>query len=153
MKNLKFIVSIAVVFICCAVSTSCYAQTYAYKYSHSVKDGVKVPGVPSKGTVFYFTFINGKSMCYLTDSNGVYNGGYGMNTYRFIGTKNGMHIYQEQCTNVFRRGEDMLYFSSDFSKLNWQNTDIDSFSQWPGCIRVLDYVSDPNEVEVPDQLY
>ncbi len=128
------------------------AQTYAYRYSHSIKDGVKVKGVPSKGAVFYFTFTNGKAMCYLTDMNGTYNGGYGQNTYRFCGTKNGMHIYQEQNQNMFRNGEGVLYFSSDFSKMNWQCS-IDNFSPWPGCIRVLNYVSDPSEVEVPDQLY
>lgn len=152
MEKINFRIYLLLVSIFCAFSFGTQAQTYAYKYSHSVKDGVKVPGTPTKGVVFYFTFTDGKGKCYLTDKNGVYNGGYGQNTYRFIGTKNGMHVYQEQNQNMFRNGEDMLYFSNDFSKMNWQ-ANFDNFGSWPGCIRVLNYVSDPNEVDVPDQLY
>ncbi len=139
-----------IVIVCSAFAFNVNAQTYAYKYSHSVKDGVKVPGTPRKGTVFYFTFTNGMSMCYLTDSQGVYTGRFGRCSYRFIGTKNGMHVYQDQNQSGFMPSEDMLYFSDDFSKMNWLAT-IDL--NWPGCIRVLNYVSDPNEIEVPDQLY
>lgn len=148
--NLRICLLIVAIFS--VLSFCAQAQTYAYKYSHSVKDGVKVPGFSSKSVVFYFTFTNGKGMCYLTDENGVYTGGDGGNSYRFIGTKNGMHVYQEQNQNMFRQGQDMLYFSSDFSKMNWKCT-IDMYSSYPGCIRVLNYVSDPNEVEVPSQLY
>ncbi len=35
-----------IVIVCSAFAFNVNAQTYAYKYSHSVKDGVKVPGTP-----------------------------------------------------------------------------------------------------------
>lgn len=148
MKNL--LLMIALMFSALSAGFDANAQTYAYKYVHSVKDGVKVSGPIKKGSVFYFTFTNGKSQCYLTDQDGNYYDGYGQNSYRFIGRKNGMNVYQEQNQNMFRLGEDMLYFSTDFSKLNWK-CNFDNYGA--GGIRVLNYVSDPNEVEVPDELY
>lgn len=152
MKKFRSIFTMLSVIVCSAFTFCVHAQTYAYKYSHSVKDGVKVSGIPAKGTVFYFTFTNGGSMCYHTDAQGVYSSGYGAGSYRFIGTKNGMHVYQEQNRNGFRKIDGMLYFSEDFSKMNWL-CNFDMFSQWPGCLRVLNYVSDPDEVEIPDRMY
>lgn len=75
----------------------------------------------------------------MTDKNGVFNsytGAYGAFTCRFIGTKNGMRIYQEQNTNMFRNGQDILYFSGDFSKINWKCC-TDKFGSYAGCIRVF----------------
>lgn len=135
--------------------TKALAQTYSYKYSHSVKDEVKIPGIISKGTVFYFTFTDDKNKCYLTDKNGVYSGGYGQNSYKYVGSKNGILIYKENNQNMFRNGQDMLYFSSDFRRLNWR-CGLDDYSPNPnnhGCLRVLDFVSNPDAADVPGSLY
>lgn len=134
---------------------SAFAQTFAYKVSHSVQDNVKISGVVSKGTVFYFTFTDGKSKCYLTDKSGVYQGAYGQNSYRYVGKRNGMRIYQECNQNMFRarKQQDMLYFADDYSRLNWDYA-IDNFqNNGSTIIRVLTYVSDPDEVEMPSELY
>lgn len=135
--------------------TKALAQTYSYKYSHSVKDEVNIPGMISKGTVFYFTFTDDKNKCYLTDKNGVYSDGYGQHSYKYVGSKNGILIYKENNQNMFRNGQDMLYFSSDFRRLNWR-CGFDDYSPNPnnhGCLRVLDFVSNPDAADVPGSLY
>jgi hypothetical protein len=131
------------------------AQTYCYKYQYSVKDEVKIPGIPAKGTIFYFTFTENKNKCFLTDKNEVYSSGYGQNTYQYIGRKNGINIYKECNRNMFRNGQDMLYFSSDYGRLNWRCCfdDYSPNTNNQGCIRVLDYVKDPNTSDMPSQLY
>lgn len=148
----KIFIILSLLFI---VSTEAIGQIYSYKYSHSVKDEIKIPGVLHKGAIFYFTFTNQKSMCYLTDKNGVYSYGYGQNSYKYIGKRNNILIYKECNQNMFRNGQDVLYFSSDFSQLNWRCY-FDDYSNDPktrGCLRVLSYVSDPDAVDVPNGLY
>lgn len=139
----------------CGFSFAAMGQTYSYKYIHSVKDDVKIPGLLTKGTIFYFTFTNQKSMCYLTDKNGVYSGGYGQNSYKYIGERNGVLVYKECNQNMFRNGEDLLYFSPDFSRLNWR-CGFDDYSPNTndhGCLRVLTYVANPDAIDVPNGLY
>ncbi|WP_300702186.1 hypothetical protein [Bacteroides sp.] len=150
----RSILLLMLLFVGC-VMQSALAQTYAYKVSHSVQDDVKIAGVVSKGTVFYFTFTKGKSMCYLTNKSGVYESAYGQNSYRYIGKRNGIRVYEECNQNMFkaRNQQDMLYFADDYSRLNWDNG-FDNFQNNGGTIiRVLNYVSDPDEVEVPSELY
>ena len=151
-KNVRILILTILVVL---FATKALAQTYCYKYSHSVKDEVKIPGLIAKGTVFYFTFTNKKSNCYLTDKNGVYSCGYGQNTYKYMGTKNGILIYQECNQNMFRNGQDILYFSSDFRRLNWR-CGFDDYSPNPNdhkCLRVLNFVSEPDAVDAPETLY
>lgn len=131
------------------------AQTYCYKYIYSIKDDVKIPGLGSKGRIYYFTFTENKERCFSTDKNGVYSGAYGQDSYQFVGKKNGILIYKECNYNMFKIGLNILYFSSDFKRLNWRDP-FDDFSPNPndhGCLRVLEYVSDPNTTDVPSQLY
>lgn len=101
------------------------AQTYPYQYLYSVDDnGLKRENMSlaSKGSVFYFTFTNNKSKCFLTDKNGVYNGRYGLESYQYVGRRNDILVYRECSTNVFSQGQGMLYFSTDLSRLNWDCT-------------------------------
>lgn len=149
-KILKYFVLFAIMNM---FATGTYAQTYSYKYSHSVKDEVSIHGVPSKGTVFYFTFTNDMNNCYLTDKNGVYSNGYGQHSFKYIGKENGILIFKEQNQNMFRNGQSMLYFSSNFSKLNWRCVLDDYFPNTKGCLRVLRYISNPDKVATPGSLY
>ncbi|MBR2249646.1 MAG: hypothetical protein IJ844_03940 [Prevotella sp.] len=148
----KFLFSLALMLAVGMMTTN--AQTYCYKFMHNVtSDGVKKKGVLNPGTLFYFTFNNNKSMCFLTDKNGIYNGGYGQNSYRYIGKRNGMFIFKEQNTNMFAQGQDILYFSDDFERMNWK-CKFDNFGSTndPGT-RVLKYVEDPDYDEIPNELY
>ncbi|WP_291554330.1 hypothetical protein [Bacteroides sp.] len=129
------------------------AQTYSYKYLYSVNDdGVKVM-VLGKDTKFFFTFSNNKRKCFLTDKNGVYSGGYGQNSYEYIGTKNDMLIYKECNQNMFHDTQDMLYFSSNYSRLNWKSGYDEYSPNNSNTIRVLQFMKDPDEEETPSQLY
>ena len=67
--------------------------------------------------------------------------------------RNGMFIFKEQNTNMFAQGQDMLYFSDDFERMNW-NCHFDKYGSTndPGT-RVLKYVEDPDYDEIPDELY
>lgn len=97
------------------------AQTYAYKCLYSVDDnGIKRKSIV-ENTIFYFTFTNDKSMCYSTDKNGIYSLRDGLGSYRYIGTRNGMYVYKECSTNIGTNmfGQNILYFKSDYSRLNW----------------------------------
>ncbi len=148
MKKLFFLLS----FLLLSFSVS-FAQTRAYKYLYAVKDDVKISGPISKGNIYYFTFTNNKSMCYLTNKDGVYSGGYGINSYKFVGEKDGVLIYMEQDRTFLADKQDMLYFSSDYKRLNaqWKVFRYDPVNA--GCTLVLEYVADPNSVDVPSQLY
>ena len=148
-NNLRILMLTTLVIL---IATKSLAQTYCYKYSHSVKDEVKIPGLVPKGAAFYFTFTNNMSNCYLTDKNGFYSGALGQNSYKYIGTKNGILIYQECNQNMFRFGQDMLYFSSDFQRLNWLCV-ADDFNSGHNRLRVLNFVSDPDAVDPPGKLY
>lgn len=148
MKKLFFLLS----FLLLGLSVS-FAQTRAYKYLYSVKDDVKIPGSLSKGTIHYFTFTDNGNKCYLTNKDGMYRGAYGQHSYKYIGKKNGVLIYKEQNQNILREGEDMLYFSSDLKKMNWQSWMDNYFPESRGCTQVYEYVADPNAVDVPSQLY
>lgn len=129
------------------------AQTYCYKYLYNVtNDDVRKKGIAS-GSIFYFTFNNNKSMCYMTDKNGVYSLSYGIGTYKYIGKRNGMFIFKEQSTNMFHQEQNMLYFSEDFMRLNWKcNIDKYGSNGNPG-LRVLKYIEDPDYDEIPNELY
>ena len=64
-----------------------------------------------------------------------------------------MFIFKEQNTNMFAQGQDMLYFSEDFERMNWKcNFDKFGSENDPGT-RVLKYVEDPDYDEIPDELY
>lgn len=152
---MKKIVSLLVLFVLCNID-AIVGQTYSYKYLHSIKDEIKIQLIlPKKNSVFYFTFTNNKKNCYLTDKNGVYDGGYGENTYKYIGKKNGILIYQECNQNIFRYGQDLLYFSPDFKRMNWRcfSDDHTINPNEAGSIRVLERVLNPNSVDVPSTLY
>nr|DAN25932.1 MAG TPA: hypothetical protein [Caudoviricetes sp.] len=129
------------------------AQTYCYKYLHSINDdGVKVMVLGSNAK-FFFTFSNNKKKCFLTDKNGVYSSGYGQNSYEYIGSKNDMLIYKECNQNMFRNGQDMLYFSPNYSRLNWKSG-YDKYSpNDANTIRVLQYMKNPDQEDTPSQLY
>lgn len=133
------------------------AQTYCYQLCYYVKDGVKRAGTVPQGTKFYFTFTNNKSKCYFTDSNGVYRMGYGQGTYQYVGSSNGILTYRECNQNMFSGGkQDMLYFSSDYSRLNWlcnMDGQLDFNRSEAGYIRVLEYVSNPDGASTPGTLY
>lgn len=129
-----------------------FAQTRAYKYLYSVKDEVKISGSQSKGRIRYFTFTDNMNMCYSTDKDGVYSGGYGLGAYRFIGKKDGVLVYKEQGSPL-SAGPGMLYFSSDYKRLNWQSEYDNYIPETYGCLQVWEYVADPNSVDVPSQLY
>lgn len=149
MKQLLKLFTLCFMLTCMLSATGAQAQTCAYRYAHSVKDGVKVTSAIPTGSIFYFTFNNDKSMCYGTNAQGVCNGG-GYSSFRYAGTKNGMHVYN--VVLAMAGGKDVLYFSTDFKRMNWL-CGADNFGPTPGSIRVLEYVSDPNTVDVPDQLY
>lgn len=135
----------------CIMSAS--AQTYCYKFLYNVSDdGVKKQGVVKAGTIFYFTFNSNKSMCYLTTKDGVYTGGYGQNSYRYIGKRNGMYIFKEQNTNMFAQGQNVLLFSEDFDRMNW-SCYIDKYASSEMGTRVLKRVENPDYDEIPDELY
>lgn len=130
------------------------AQTYCYKYLYSTtNDGVKT-SLLEEGLCFHFTFTNNKDKCYLTNKDGVYdNRAGGQNTYKYIGTKNGMLIYKEYYpSNMFRSDHDLLYFSSDYSRLNWKSG-ADKVLFNSNTIRVLQFTNKPDEEEVPTELY
>ena len=128
------------------------AQTYCYKYLYSVRDEIKISTPFTKENMWYFTFTRDKSRCYLTDKNGVSGGGgYPGPVYQYLGKRSGIHIYKE-ADNMFRKGC-ILYFSSDFKRLNWRCYSDEYFPGAKGSLRVLDLVENPNEIEMPSQLY
>lgn len=151
--NSKIFKSFALSVFIALSAAEAYAQTYSYKYTHSVKDEVSIPGVPSQGSVFYFTFTNNMNNCYLTDKNGVYSSGNGLHSFKYIESENGILIFKEQNQNMFIKGQSMLYFSSDFSKLNWRCVLDDYIPNTKGCMRVLRYVSNPDKTATPESLY
>lgn len=154
MKRLLFL--LLIVLLSCH-NEKAYSQTYSYKYSHSVKDEVKIPGVVKKGAIFYFTFTNNKQKCYLSDKNGISKCN-GNCTYKYVGSKNGILIYKEQLSSNFRLFDDdpdILYFSSNYSRLNWRcrYDDHDFNSNNHECLRVLQYISNPNTEDIPKSLF
>ncbi len=149
----KFFFSLVLVLLVSSTSAS-DAQTLCYKFLYNVtNDGVKKKGILSSGELFYFTFNDNGSMCFLTNKDGEYNDAYGMNSYKFIGKRNGMLVFKEQSTNMFIQGQDMLLFSDDLKRLNWK-CKYDGYGS-PGDpgVRVFNYVSDPDEDEIPDVLF
>lgn len=134
------------VMLCFGFSVNSFAQTRAYRYSHNVtEDGIKVEGLLSKKNVFHFIFSNGNTKCYLVNARGEGSG----TPYEYVGSANGMHIY---IGDQFW-GEDILYFSEDFKRLNWKfEFEYKNSGRIPST-RVLNYVSDPNAIDVPDKLY
>ncbi len=134
-----------------ASTMSVQAQTYCYKYLYNVNgDGIKTKGRFNSGKIFYFTFTNNEEWVYQTDQNGYYGWSYGMESYRYVGRKNGMRIYKEQSQNAFHK-PGMLYISDDLKKMNiW--CDYENFNGGNNLM-VLRYVSDPDEDDTPSQLY
>ncbi|MDE5608306.1 MAG: hypothetical protein K2I64_05180 [Muribaculaceae bacterium] len=129
-----------------AYAANVSAQTRAYLYQFSVKDGVKVKG-GYEGKIWYFTFSPDRSKVYLTDENGVSSSGAPEGIYQ--GTENGIHVYKG---NTPFLGVSYLYFSSDFSRLNWDCI-ADNLNGGQKIIRVLNYVENPRTANAPTQLY
>lgn len=149
MKKVFFIALMSLAFI------QIGAQTYCYKVLHNVTtEGVKVKGMV-QGALFYFTFNGNKSMCYMTDKDGIYSGGpWGDNSYKYIGTQDDIHIYQDASTNMLSTKGNWLFFSKDFKILNWRCTIDDYGYTLPkGSLRVMRYIENPNKVEAPSVLY
>lgn len=132
-----------------------FAQTYAYKLEfYALSDGMKSSnaGAATVGAVFFFTFNSNKSMCYLTDKNGHYNAGNGIGKFKYIGYKNNMYIYEECSTNIFKQRQDILYFSTNFSRMNW-NCSYDYIINDDDKTRVLTYTSNPNKQHEQSHIY
>lgn len=54
---------------------------------------------------------------------------------------------------MFRDTQDMLYFSSNYSRLNWKSGYDEYSPNNSNTIRVLQFMKDPDEEETPSQLY
>lgn len=126
------------------------AQTCCYKYLHNVKDEVKFSELDN-GKLFYFTFTNNKNHCYETDENGVYTSANGWNEYRYIGSQNGVLVYEEVAKNPLLPIKNVLYFSSDYKRMNWRSAGDYLGSRGKGSVRVLTFESNPKGV--PNGLY
>lgn len=131
----------------CTFANTINAQTRAYLYSHSVRDGVKFMD-SYKNKIWYITFSPDQTKIYLTDENGVSRTGTPDGVYQ--GTENGIHVYKG---GIAFLGPGYFYFSSDFSRLNWDCIADNFNNNGPKKIRVLNYVSNPKTATAPTQLY
>lgn len=147
MKTIKKVFIVIIICVLGCVPYTSYAQTMAYKYSHSVKDGVKVRG-PYTNNIWYLTFTSDKSKFYITDANGVATTSNPSGIY--MGTENGILVYKGVIPFL---GTDYYYFSSDFKRLNWNSIVDNMNNSGPRMIRVLNYVANPNTSTAPPQLY
>lgn len=147
MKLFKSVFPFVFVVLLSMIALPVNAETRAYKYSHSVKDEIKVNQNFSPG-IWYITFNSDKSKLYLTDENGVSRTGEPDAVY--MGTENGIHIYKG---NLKFLGVSYFYFSSDFKRLNWDCIADNSNNTGPKIIRVLNYVPNPKTANAPTHLY
>lgn len=133
--------------------TCALAETRAYSYEYSVRDGgVKFQDY-TPGRIWYFTFNGDKSRVYLTDKNGI-SSNQGAYYYQYAGTDNGIHVYVEKCTTIQFLPPGKLYFSSDFTRLNWDcPIDGNRRSADGTIVRVYNYKPNPDKQSVPSQLY
>ncbi len=130
-----------------AFAVNAKAETRAYQYLHSVKDGIKFKD-SYDGMIWYFTFSPDKSKVYMTDKNGyaLTQGAYAS----YQGTNNGILIYKETIPFL---GVSYYYFSSDLSRLNWDCAPDNLNNKGEKIIRVLNYVPNPGTASAPTQLY
>lgn len=146
MKTIKTLM----VFLALCVGFQISAQTWAYKMTYSVKDGVKKK-VTRRDNIRYLTFVDNKRKCYWSDENGYKVGGC---VYDFIGTENGVHIYSDarEISHGAKHLESYaseMYFSNDFKRMNYK----DSFLFNIQGITVYQYVENPLKEKAPKQLY
>lgn len=131
------------------------AQTRAYRYTHSVVDGVKIGCVGNPNGIYYFTFTEGYSKCYESDVQGVSTSNYN-GYFKYAGNNNGILVYEHVESSSFNNvGEQYLLISEDFSRMNWR-IGMDDMVNPRGSVRVLEYVSNPqnnSRNETPLQLY
>lgn len=143
--------------IFCVVALNAFeicAQTRAYKYTHSVCDGVKIKAVANPNAIFYFTFVEGKSKCYQSDAQGVSQSQYS-GYFKYVGKENGILVYEHVKSSSFNdMGEEYLLFSEDYSRMNWRLA-MDDIIAPRGSIRVLQYLANPQSAneDAPLQLY
>lgn len=137
-------------------ATCALAETRAYSYEYTVKDGgIKYQDF-TPGKIWYFTFNGDKSHVYCSDKNGIVspNSSY----FQYSGTENGILVYVfVQSGNSMIKLPDImgkLYFSSDFSRMNWDCPGDGNRKSADGTIvRVYNYKADPDKQSIPSQLY
>ena len=135
------------------VSATCaLAETRAYSYECTVKDGgVKYQDF-TPGKIWYFTFNGDKSHVYISDKNGIVspNSSY----FQYSGTENGILVYVYVNNRLLVDIMGKLYFSSDFTRMNWDcPADGNRKSADGTIVRVYNYKADPNKPSIPSQLY
>ena len=132
-------------------SLSGYSQTRAYKYLYSVAEATGVKTNEFSNTVWYITFTN--NACYFSNKDGIANTS---SVYYYIQQYNGMYIYKEQSpVSQFLGGENYLYFSRDYRRLNWDcklDYNMDSLNK-AKRVRVLEYTINNEQPKTQQKLY
>lgn len=148
--------TITLLLILCSLQLN--AQTRYYKYSHTIKEstGMKLnEGSHLNG--WYITFTNGKQTCYFSDQNGTATVSLAC---IYVGFQNGMHVYKQEKTEGFTfngvtsfqsGGWDTLYFSKDYSRMNWRSEL--GIGREPDEVRVLLYVPNPEQQNSQRRMY
>lgn len=138
MKKLLMILALLLVEV-----MSVSAQTYYYKYLYSV-DG---NGAKYKDKFFgkdcYITIPNSNKV-YWSDENGIKQGTF---TYSFVGEDKGIRKYRRYSQS----DEDVIYFNSDFSRMNWYENYPEYGIQEQ--TKVFERTNGPEDQKAPTQFY
>lgn len=148
LKSILIFAIMAVLAAGCAL-----AETRAYSYEYSVRDGgVKFEGY-TPGKIWYFTFNKDNSRIYMTDKKGM-SSTQGNFYFQYSGTENGIHVYVEKCNTISFLPPGKIYFNSDFTRMNWDCPFDGNRKSADGTIvRVYTYKPDPDKESVPTHLY
>lgn len=130
---MKKLLLIAIFALVSSISAQCQIYNYEYKYSITEDGGKTLSSYLDSGTIFYFSFNNDFSMCYLVDKNGTRSD---VAKYEFVGLEDEMMKYQNTLNSI----EDYLFFAEDYSELLWDASLEKNDEDEVRSIRYLEYV-------------